>query len=148
MSGVREKEPNELQRKTYGDVIPIFVHHHHAKKHTKREEKQAINIVLDCITDRRAKREEQHLSTGEERCAEYDVANGPPVIEGAEDKDELGYDVDGDADKRPEEVDDEEGDGFGVVETKLLFESGDGDEEGDGKDEEAGYAEELCGAVG
>lgn len=101
--------------------------------------------MLDRITDRRAKREEQHLATPEERRAEYDVANGPPVVEGTEDEDELGYDVDGDADEGPEEVDDEEGNGFGVVEAEFLFEGGDGDEEGDGEYEEAGYAEELWG---
>jgi len=99
--------------------------------------------MLDRITDRRAKREEQHLATPEERCAEYDVADGPPVVEGAENKDELGYDVDGDADEWPEKVDDEEGDGLGVVEAKLLFEGGDGDEEGNGEYKETGYAEEL-----
>jgi len=103
--------------------------------------------MLDRITDRRAKREEQHLATPEERCAEYDVANGPPVVKGAEDEDELGYDVDGYADERPEEVDDEESDGFGVVEAEFLFEGGDGDEEGDGEYEETGYAEELWGKL-
>lgn len=102
--------------------------------------------MLDRITDRRAKREEQHLATGEERCAEYDVANGPPIVEGAEDKNELGYDVDGDAEEGPDEVDDEEGDGFGIVKAELLLEGGDGDEEGDGEYEEAGYTEELLGS--
>ena len=99
--------------------------------------------MLDRITDRRAEREQQHLAAPKERRAEYDVADGPPVVQGAEDEDELGDDVHGDAEERPEEVDDEQGDGFGVVEAEFLLEGGDGDEEGDGEYEEAGYAEEL-----
>lgn len=93
--------------------------------------------MFDGIANRYAEGEEQDLSTSIESCAEDDVADGPPVLEGAEDQDELRDDVDWNADERPDDVDDEERDGFGIVEPKELLEGGDGDEERYSEDEEA-----------
>jgi len=81
--------------------------------------------VFDGIANRYAESEEQDLSTSIESSAEDDVTDGPPVLEGAEDQDELRDDVDRNADERPDDVDDEERDGFGIVEPKELLEGGD-----------------------
>jgi len=93
--------------------------------------------VFDGIANRYAESEEQDLSTGVESSTEDDVTDGPPVLEGAEDQDELRDDVDRDTDERPDDVDDEERDWFGIVEPKELLEGGDGDEERYSEDEEA-----------
>lgn len=90
--------------------------------------------MLDRITYRHAKRKQQHHAARIKHRAKDDIADGPPVLERAEDEDELRDDVDGNADKWPEEVDDEQADGFGEAESELLLEGCDGDEERDAED--------------
>jgi len=47
-------------------------------------------------------------------CAKDDITYWPSVFKSTEDKNELRDDVNGDTDERPEDVDYEESDGFGV----------------------------------
>lgn len=99
--------------------------------------------MLNRIANRHAEREQQHLRTSKERRAKDDIADRPPVLERAEDEDELQDDIDGNADDRPDQIDDEERDRFGVAESELLLEGGDGDEKGDAEHEETRDAQEL-----
>ena len=62
--------------------------------------------MFDCVADGDAERKEQHLCDCEKRCAEDDVTDGPPVIESAEDEDELGDDIEGGADEGPKDIND------------------------------------------
>lgn len=96
-----------MKKKTHRNIIPILIHHHNTEQHTKREEEQPVDIMLDRITYRHAKRKQQHHAARIKHRAKDDIANWPPVFERAEDEDELQDDVDGDADEWPEEVDDE-----------------------------------------
>jgi hypothetical protein len=57
--------------------------------------------VLDRIAYGLAECEKEDLSDGEEGSTKDDIANRPPIIEGAEYENELGDDVDGNADERP-----------------------------------------------
>jgi len=82
--------------------------------------------VLDGITNCNAESEQQDLTASKEHGAEDDVADWPSILKGAEDKDELGNDVDGDTDERPDEIDDEKCDWFCVVKSEFLLEGGDG----------------------
>jgi hypothetical protein len=70
------------------------------------------------------------LTSSIECCTEDDITYWPSVFESTEDENELRDDVDGDTDERPEDVDYEESDGFGVGESEELFEGGYGDKKG------------------
>jgi hypothetical protein len=70
--------------------------------------------VFDRITDRHTKRKQQDLTTSIKCCTKDDITYWPSVFKSTEDENELRDDVDGDADERPEDVDYEESDGFGV----------------------------------
>jgi len=87
--------------------------------------------VFNRITNRHTKRKQQHLTSCIKRCSKNDITYWPSVFKGTEDEDKLGDDVDGDTDERPDDVDYEESDGFGVWESEELFECGYGDEKGD-----------------
>ena len=63
---------------------------------------------------------ENNVGDGEERNAKDDIADRPAVIEGAKDENELGDDVDDDADDGPEDVDHPETDGVGVGEAAKV----------------------------
>ena len=89
--------------------------------------------MFNRITNRHTKRKQQHLTSSKKRCAKDDIAYWPSVFKRAEDEDELRDNVDGDTDERPDDVDYEESDRFGVWETKELLEGGYGDEKGDAK---------------
>ena len=62
--------------------------------------------MLDSVADGDAERKQNDLGDGKEGGAEHDVADWPPVLQGAEDEDELGNDVNNGANERPEDVDD------------------------------------------
>lgn len=85
--------------------------------------------MFDCITDRNAECKEENLGNDKEGCAKENIADGPSVVERAEDEDELRHDVDGGAYYWPEDVNDPQGYRFGVVEASNLLESCNGDEE-------------------
>lgn len=87
--------------------------------------------MLNRITYCHAESEQQDLSNGEEGDTEYDIADRPPVIQGTEDKDELGYGINSGAYKWPEDIDHPERSGFGIGESGEAFEGGDGDEKAD-----------------
>lgn len=93
---------------THRDTVPIFVHHHHAEEHAKRKEEESIDVVLDGVANRDRKGEEDDLGDSEERSAEDYVSDRPPVLKGAEDENELGYNIDNAADKRPKDINDPE----------------------------------------
>ena len=131
--------------RTHRDGIPVLVHHHDAKEHAQCEEEEAVDVVFDGVADGDAERKEEDLCDGEKGGAKDDVADRPAVVEGAEDEDELGYDVDHGADERPEDVDDPESGRGHVVEPCEPFEGGDRDEEGGAEDAETRDAEELVG---
>ena len=83
------------------------------------------------------------LTDRKEGGAEEDVADRPPVVQCAQDKNELEDDVDDDADKVKDVHDDPEREGFGGREGRDAFESGDSEKEDDAKDGQAGQAKEL-----
>lgn len=91
---------------TYRNTVPVLVYHHDAQEHTQRKEEQAVDIVLDGVTDSNTEREEENLGNSEECRAEDNVADGPAVIEGAENENKLGDNVNDCADEGPENVDD------------------------------------------
>jgi hypothetical protein len=117
-------EKSVQQIATHRDRIPVLVHHHHAEKHAQREEKQPIDIMLDRVADSDAEREQEDLCDGEEGGAENDVTDRPAVVEGAEDEDELGNDVDDGADEGPEDVDNPQAGRVGVVEAGEFLKGG------------------------
>ena len=77
------------------------------------------------------------LTDRKEGGTEEDVADRPPVVQGAQDKNELEDDVDDDADKVKDVHDDPEGERFGGREGGDAFEGGDRKEEDDAKDGQA-----------
>jgi hypothetical protein len=125
------------RKDSHRDVIPVLVHHHDAQEHAQSEEEESINIMLNGVADRNAEGEQKDLAASEEDGAEDDVADGPAVLEGTEDEDELGDDVHGDADDGPQKVDHEERHRLREGESELAFEGADGDEHAEPKDEEA-----------
>jgi hypothetical protein len=101
--------------------------------------------VLDSVADGSRECKQKNLGDGEECSAKDDIADRPTVIEGAKDEDELGDDVDDDANDGPQDVDHPEADRVGVGEAGEAFEGGDGDEEADAEASEAGETEDLYG---
>lgn len=99
--------------------------------------------MLHCVADCHGEGEEDDLRDGEEANAEENVADGPSIVQGANDDDELGDHVGEDAYEGPNDVDDPETEGFGVVEPGESLECSDGDEEGDTKHGKAGDSETL-----
>ena len=95
--------------------------------------------MFNCIANRRTEREQQHLTSSIKCCTKDDVTYGPSVFKCTEDKDELGDDIDGDTDERPNNIDYEQSHRFGVWESEELFEGSDGDEEGDTEYDKARY---------
>lgn len=85
--------------------------------------------MLNSVADRHAEGEQEDLGDGEESSAKNNVADRPSVIEGTEHENELGHDVDDNADDRPEKVDYPKSYGLVKFEAGELFECGDGDEE-------------------
>lgn len=69
--------------------------------------------MLNGIANRHTECEQQDLTSSIKYGAKDNITNWPSVFQCTEDKDKLGDDVDGDADKRPENVDYEERDGLG-----------------------------------
>ena len=83
------------------------------------------------------------LADSKEGGAEKDVADRPPVVQRAQDQNELEDDVDDDADKVKDVHDDPEREGFGGREGCNAFECGDGEKEDDAEDGQARQPEEL-----
>ena len=86
--------------------------------------------MFNRITDRHTKRKQEDLTSSIKCCTEDDVTYWPSVFKSTEDENELRDDVDGDTDERPEDVDYEESDGFGIWESEELFEGGYSDKNG------------------
>lgn len=86
------------------DTVPVFVHHHHAQEDAERKEEEAIEIVLDGVTDGDAESEEKDLCDSVECDAEDDIAQGPTVIQGPEHEDQLRKCVRRDTKDGPNEV--------------------------------------------
>ena len=80
--------------------------------------------MFNRITDRHTKRKQQDLTSSIKCCTKDDVTYWPSVFKSTEDENELRDDINGDADERPEDIDYEESDGFGVWESEELFEGG------------------------
>lgn len=57
--------------------------------------------MFDGIAYRYAESEQEDLGNGEEGGAKNDVTDGPPVVEGSEDEDELRNNIDDGADEGP-----------------------------------------------
>lgn len=89
--------------------------------------------MFNCITDRHAECEQQDLASSIKYCTKDDIAYWPSVFKCTEDEDKLRDDVDRNTDNRPDDIDYEESDGFGVWESEELFEGGYGNEKGDTK---------------
>ena len=70
--------------------------------------------MFNRITDRHTKRKQQDLTSSIKCCTKDDITYWPSVFKSTEDENELRNDVDGDTDERPEDVDYEESDRFGV----------------------------------
>jgi len=98
--------------------------------------------VFNRITYRNAEGEQENLTPCEESCAEDDITDWPPILEGTEDQNELRDDINWDANERPEHVDDVQCDRRRVGESEELLKGGNSDEEGNTKDNEARDAEE------
>ena len=128
---------------TYSNTVPVFVDHHDAQEHAKREEKEAVDVMLDGVADRDAEGEQDHLSNSEKGGSEYDISDRPTVFERPKDEDELGDNVNHSADQRPQDVDDPQGDGLRVAEPDILFEGCNGEEETGTKHDQAGDPQEL-----
>lgn len=94
--------------------------------------------MFDGVADRDTECEKEDLRDDKERSPEDNITDGPTVLERAEDEYELRNNVYGCTDKRPEDVDDPETDGFGILEAGELFECGDGNKERNAKEDEAG----------
>jgi hypothetical protein len=60
--------------------------------------------MLDGITDRNAERKQQNLRNDKEGCTKENIADGPSVVERAEDKDKLRDDINGGADYWPQDI--------------------------------------------
>ena len=118
---------------TYSDAVPVFVDHHDAQEHAKREEKEAIDVVFDGIADRDAESEQDDLSNCEKRGPKHNISDRPTVFKRSEYEDKLRDDVDHSADQGPQDIDDPQGNGFGKAESDIFFEGGDGEEKPDTK---------------
>lgn len=103
VSGGEEKVEAE---ETYSNRVPVLVHHHDTEEDAELREEEPINIVLDCVAYGRAECEEDDHTNDPKGGAKDDIADGPAVLQRAEDENELRDNVDGHADERPEEVDD------------------------------------------
>jgi hypothetical protein len=114
---------------TYCDTVPILIHHHDAQEHAEREKEKTVDVMLDGIADGDAEREKKDLSDCKERRAEYDVADGPSIVEGAEYEDELRDDVDNDTYRGPQYVYNPKADRVREIETCEAFERSNGYEE-------------------
>lgn len=99
--------------------------------------------MLDSIADRHTECKQNDLGDGEEGGSEDDIANGPSVLKGAENKDKLWDDIDDGANEWPENVDDPECKGFGVIESSKSFEGGNGNKEAYAEDDKWCYPDEL-----
>lgn len=93
--------------------------------------------MLDRVADGHTEGKHNDLRDGKEGGSEDDVSNGPAVLEGAEDKDQLRDDVDDGANERPEYVDDPQPQRFCEAEASEALECGNGDEEANAKDNKA-----------
>ena len=128
---------------TYRDTVPVPIYHHDAEEHAKREEEQAVDVVLDGVANRHREGEEDDLRNREEGGSEYNVADRPAVLECTEDKYELRDDIDDSADQGPEDVYDPQSDRLRVVETSDPLEGSNRDEERHTKGYEHGYPKQL-----
>jgi len=125
----------------FSDTVPVLVNHHDTEKHAQCEEEEAVDVVLYSVADGSGECKQKNLGNGEKRSAKGNVTDGPAIIKGAEDENELRDNVDNDADNGPEDVDHPKPDDVGVGEAGETLEGGDGDEEGNAEYGKAGEAE-------
>lgn len=59
--------------------------------------------MTSLITNRVAKPIEQYLSRDKEEATKHDIQHWPPIVEGPQNEDQLGDDIDHDADQREDE---------------------------------------------
>ncbi len=126
------------KRRTYGDGIPVLVHHHDTEEDTQLGKEQPINVVLDGITNGGTESKEDDHGDCPEGSSEDDVADGPAVLKRPENEDKLRDDVYRDAGEGPDDIYDPEGGGFGIGHASKAFECSDGEEKASGKHDEAG----------
>jgi hypothetical protein len=91
--------------------------------------------MLDGIADCYAESEKKDLSDCEKRRAKDNVADGPSVVESAEDENQLRDDIDHSTDQRPQDVDNPKANWVRETESCKAFECGDGYEKRDTKSE-------------
>lgn len=127
----------------YELTVPVLVNHHDGEQHAKSEEEDTVEVVGDGVADGCAEGEEQDAAYDVEADAEQEVADDPSVVEGADNQDKLGYNVDDDDDEGVHEVGDEESHRVLVVERSPSLEGARGDDEADTADKKTGEAQEL-----
>jgi hypothetical protein len=99
--------------------------------------------VLDGIADGDVECVEDDLTDGKKGGSEDDVANGPSVVQGADDEDQLEDDVDEDAERVEDVGDDPKSDRLCGRHAGYAFERGHGNKGDDKPDNERGDSEEL-----
>lgn len=105
-----------------------LVDHHDRKQVTDCRKEQAVEVVLNTITDGVTKDVQDDLSNNEEEDAKDDVAHGPAVFKRAKNEDNLADEVDEEEDGVHDVCDHEDADGVLGIKTGPVFES----EEGNG----------------
>lgn len=66
-----EKKATQEERKLETDLVD----HHYTQKHTKHEEEQSVDVVLNGVADGDREGEENDGTNGEEPNSEEDVSN-------------------------------------------------------------------------
>ena len=62
--------------------VTYLIDHHHSQEITGRCEKQAVEIVLHLLADALGERVEDDLADDEDKNAEANVTERPPVLQG------------------------------------------------------------------
>lgn len=126
-----------------GDRVPELVHHHDGEEHAERVEERPVEVVRHGVADRVAKRKQQDLADDPERGPKDDVADGPAVVQRAEDEQQLRDDVDHDAREVEDELEDPEAGRFRAREAGGVLEGADRDQAGDQADDGRGALQDL-----
>ncbi|KAH6603697.1 hypothetical protein Trco_008472 [Trichoderma cornu-damae] len=114
----------------------ISYHHHDSQQVAHGGKEQAVQIVAHGDANLGAESIENDLPGDEEEDAKGDVAQGPPVLQRPNHKQDLHADVDEQLDGVEQIQDDEEPDGVGRTKPGPSLEGRQRDEEGDGKGNE------------
>ena len=128
----------------FGDRVPELVHHHDGEEHAERVEERPVEVVRHGVADRVAKRKQQDLADDPERGPKDDVADGPAVVQRAEDEQQLRDDVDHDAREVEDELEDPEAGRFRAREAGGVLEGADRDQAGDQPNDGRGALQDLA----